>query len=116
MPVSSATMAVADGGGSLAITEMTTGMSASGMETYLENIKAEILTNVQGQLDTARDNINNKLKQAWVGQSEERFEQLLTKAVDDVKVELEAEYNALAARIGELQNDYYNQENALIAE
>lgn len=39
-----------DGTGELSINEMSTGMSASGMEQYLENIKAEILTNVSEKL------------------------------------------------------------------
>ena len=100
----------------LGIGEMTTGMSASGMEQYLENIKAEILTSVTEKLDTARDEIIKSLKTAWVGQSEQRFETLLTDAVEDVKTELNAEYNALASRINELENNYFNQENALISE
>ncbi|HIQ64446.1 MAG TPA: hypothetical protein IAC85_01780 [Candidatus Faecenecus gallistercoris] len=102
--------------GDLSINEMTTGMSVAGMEQYLENIKAEVLTSVTNQLDTARDEIIKSLKTAWVGQSEERFETLLTDAVEDVKTELNAEYNALASRISELENNYFNQENALISE
>ncbi len=105
-----------DGTGELAINEMSTGMSVAGMQDYLENIKAEILTNVTNQLDTARDEITKSVRTAWVGQSEERFETLLTDAVDDVKTELTAEYNALASRLNELQNNYFNQENALISE
>lgn len=102
--------------GELSIGEMTTGMSAAGMEQYLENIKAEILTKVTSQLDTARDEIIKSLRTAWVGQSEQRFETLLADAVEDLKTELNAEYNALASRIRELENNYFNQENALISE
>ena len=102
--------------GELSINEMSTGMSAAGMAQYLENIRAEILTNVSEKLDTARDEIIKSLKTAWVGQSEQRFETLLTDAVEDVKTELNAEYNALASRMSELENNYFNQENALISE
>lgn len=107
-----------DGGsnGELTISEMTTGMSSGGMQQYLENIKAEILTSVTEKLDTARDEINKSLRTAWVGQSEQRFETLLTDAVENLKTELKAEYNALESRLNELQNNYFNQENALISE
>ena len=102
--------------GELSINEMSIGMSVAGMQDYLENIKAEILTNVTNQLDTARDEITKSVRTAWVGQSEQRFETLLSEAVEDLKVELNAEYNALASRLNELQNNYFNQENALISE
>lgn len=105
-----------EGSGELTISEMSTGMSTTGMQEYLDQIKAEILTDISNQLDTAREEIIKVLKTAWVGQSEERFETLLTDAVDDVKTELTAEYNALASRLNELQNNYFNQENALISE
>ena len=105
-----------DGTGELSINEMSTGMSVAGMQDYLENIKAEILTNVTNQFDTARDEITKSVRTAWVGQSEQRFETLLSEAIEDLKVELNAEYNALASRLNELQNNYFNQENALISE
>ena len=105
-----------EGSGELTIGEMSTGMSSTGMQEYLDQIKAEILTDISNQLDTAREEIIKVLKTAWVGQSEERFETLITTAVENVKTDLNAEYNALEARLNELTNNYYNQENALISE
>lgn len=102
--------------GELSIGDMSTGMSTAGMEQYLENIKAGILTKVTSQLDTASEEIIKVLRTAWVGPSEQRFETLLTDTVDDLKTELTAEYDALASRISELENNYVNQENALIPE
>ncbi len=101
---------------SLGIGDLDIGVSSSGMNTYKENLKTQILTTMSENLDTEYQNIVTAVDGGWVGVSCDRFKEQLQAEIDLIKSDLTAEYNDLDARLSELANYYYNQDENMIGE
>jgi uncharacterized protein YukE len=98
---------------SITIDNLDIGVSAAGTEAYLENLKASLLTEVSTKIDDV-EAITSALNSAWQGESRDKFDARFEKMREDIKSDLEAEYNDLAARLSELTNSYLHQDSNMI--
>lgn len=92
---------------------MTEGISADGMATLLENLKASILTEVAQQLEDTAE-METAFKSGWQGEARDAYLENFKKAITAVKDDLEAEYNDLVQKFQELQENYFNADKNLV--
>ena len=97
----------------IGIDEMTIGVDKGGIESYKEQLKADLLTSVSDQLDSSQEAIVTAIKAGWRGASEEKFERDLDEAIKAIKRDLKEEYDDVSARIDDLQSYYYAEDSKL---
>ncbi len=97
----------------IGISEMTIGVSSQGVEDYSESIRVEVLQNLSQTLDEEVAKVKTSLAQAWTGESEQVFEELLDKQVTVIKEDMESEYNDLNKKLVNLIGYYKNQDKKL---
>ena len=51
-----------------------------------------------------------QLRKAWIGQSEQKFEEEFSQVISKMQEQLSKEYQAILTRFTELKNDYLNQD------
>ncbi len=103
------------GATNMSIGDMTMGVDHSGMDTYREGLKTEVLTNTKTKIEdvsTVETDINN----AWQGVSRDRFLESFKQVREQIAQDLEAEYNDLEARLNELEYMYYQQDEHMLEE
>lgn len=94
----------------LTINEMTTGLDINGVSTYLEQMRTDLIENVSSQLTNTQNNVLDAVRDAWVGQSEKKFEEEFSEVINKMKEQLSKEYQAIITRFTELKNNYLNQD------
>ena len=106
------TTAMSSGASDTGISDLTVGISKSGMEAYIQQLKADLLdTSVEKINDTS--NMLNAINSGWQGASRDNFISDFNAAREAIANDLIAEYNDLAARLQELQDNYFKQDSEL---
>lgn len=98
----------------LSIDVLDIGVSKQGMEQYMEALKIELLDSVKEKLNTEFDAIMIEINKGWQGSSRDRFEEKFRKQIGHIKNDLEDEYKDLSARLVELANFYYKQDESML--
>lgn len=88
---------------------MTEGISKEGIENLVEVMQTELLKGVSEKLKET-EGITTALKAGWQGLSRDKFLEDMSKAIDGVIADLEAEYSDLMKRLSELVQSYYEQD------
>jgi len=97
----------------MSLDTMTEGISVHGMREFTDLLKAKLLTGVSEKLE-ATSGINDALKAGWQGHSRDVFIEKLTGAINAVKNDLSVEYSDLMNRLGELMDNYYEQDKKMM--
>lgn len=100
--------------GNLGIDSLTTGISSSGMENYIEGLKAEYITTTEELIDDI-SNIQNIIDNGWQGVAKDNFMSQFEKARNNVKEDLRKEYDNLVARLNELQAQYFEADSNMVS-
>lgn len=100
--------------GKIGIEDLDIAISETGIEDYMDQLKIEILDDMETALETERDAIIEKVSAGWIGKSEEAFENQLKREINDIKDDLKDEYKDLKARLMDLANFYYNQDEKMM--
>jgi len=95
------------------LAEMTEGLSAKGMEAYLEALKANLLVKVADTLDTT-DELEAAINKGWQGVSRDKFMTQFNTAIKNTKEDLAQEYADLVNKLSELAQSYYAQDANMI--
>lgn len=100
----------------LGMDSLSIGVSTSGMDTYREQLKADLLDKTVEKLNAELDAILQVINTGWQGVARDRFEKQLRDMCDKIGADLSAEYADLSARLDELQAFYFEQDQKLIVE
>lgn len=95
------------------IQELTTAIDSQGMQSYFESLKLHLLTEVVEDLEDTAE-IENAINTGWQGVARDNFLTNLSKQITSIEEDLEKEYNNVEARMGELQSDYFNQDQNMV--
>lgn len=93
--------------------DLTIGVSKAGMDSYIENLKLEIITNTIQKMDNIQA-IEAAINKGWQGESRDKFLTLFKKQRDLIKEDLKKEYKDLEFRLQELEASYYKQDKEML--
>lgn len=96
----------------IGIEDLDIGISKRGMDEYKKSLKTIVLKNTGDKLDDA-DQLIEAIKAMWQGESCEAFLKDFKTARNNMKKDLEAEYEDLEARLNELEGNYFEQDRRL---
>lgn len=82
----------------LTIADLSIGTDKAGTETYLEDIKAQVLTNVKEKINDFGA-VETAIKGAWQGVSRDRFLEVFEGRREKTCAALEAEYEDIKLKI-----------------
>lgn len=99
----------------LGIDSLTIGVSRSGMDAYREELKMEVIQTTKELIDDYAD-VETAINNCWQGVSRDRFLDKFKNTREQIKNDLDAEYNDLNARLEELEYMYYQQDSNMIME
>lgn len=100
------------GDSSLDIKNATTGISKSGMKTYVSNVNVAVIDETIKKLrDTG--GISDAVEAAWAGKSKEAFLKALDKSIQRIIEDLEKERDNLNAKFDNLEYSYLSQDEKL---
>ena len=91
------------------------GVSKKGMETYLTNLKAELLTDSKKKLEDVKA-IQAAVDAGWQGIARDKFFVDFEQAINNIIKHLESEYGDLQSRLVEMANSYYSQDTNMYVE
>ncbi len=100
--------------GKIGIEDLDIAISETGIEDYMDQLKIEILDDMETALEAERDAIIEKVSAGWIGKSEEAFEKQLKEEIESIEEDLKEEYKDLKARLKDLANFYYNQDEKMM--
>lgn len=92
---------------------MTEGISVQGMRDFTDFINAKLLKGVSSKLEETKG-IVTALNSGWQGESRDVFINNFEKGIKQVQKDLNTEYKDLMKRLGELMDDYFNQDKKMI--
>ena len=92
---------------------VTEGIDKDGIKTYMEELKLELLDSVKEKID-AKDAVEDKINAGWQGVARDNFLRQFATQRNRIKDDLEKEYLDLIARIHEIQNFYFKQDQAMV--
>lgn len=98
----------------LGVSELDIGISGNGMYEYAQTI-ASNMEKVKDAVDEYQS-FEQAINNAWQGVSRDRFMEQFYKVTESLKEQLDLEYADLMARLTELQENYYKQDEALLDE
>ena len=104
---------VGAGAQSMTFDGVTEGIDRDAMQTYLENLKIELLDTVKEQIDNVEDIIGT-INSGWQGASRDAFLKQFAAARGRIKDDLSKEYSDLMTRFQELEEFYYKQDELLM--
>lgn len=102
-------------GENLGIDSLTIGVSHAGMDAYRDALRMEILQTTRDLIDDVAD-VETSINNCWQGVSRDRFLEAFQQTREQIKNDLDAEYNDLDARLSELEYAYYQQDSNMIVE
>lgn len=97
------------------IGSMTMGVSASGMSGYRDQLKLSILVETKEKLQDVTG-IQSSIDAGWQGESRDRFLEDFGVQIETIMDDLEAEYFDLEARLDELEDNYFKQDENMVAD
>lgn len=93
--------------------DVSQGISKEGMQQYMENLQADLLTKVNEKLEET-DGISQAIARGWQGQSRDKFLDQFEKGIRAVQSDLQSEYSDLMMRLSELTSNYYSQDAKMV--
>ena len=99
----------------LGINDLSIGVSTSGLQAYLDELRASLLTEVESKIDDYTT-VKSALDKGWQGVSRDNFETNFQEMREKVKEDLRLEYSNLHARIEELAYNYVQQDKNMIVD
>ena len=103
------------GSENLGIDSLTVGIDKKGMINYREHLRIEVIKNTQEKIDDY-SGVVNAITDCWQGESRDRFLRSFRDMRERIKNDLEQEYNDLEARLKDLENMYFKQDQNMIIE
>lgn len=101
------------GSSNMDIGDMTEGISAKGMEEYIESLKAYLLVETTKIInDTSA--LESAINAGWQGQSRDKFIEKFNEARSAISDDLKKEFKDLNNRLAELQINYFAQDSKMI--
>ena len=100
------------GSSDLSIEDLTTGISKSGMEQFQEDIKINILVNISEKIEDVAE-LEAAINAGWQGASRDRFLKDFKEVRKAIIADLKEEYKDVEARLEEVKNNYFRQDNNL---
>lgn len=97
----------------MSLETMTEGISVQGMREFSETIKANLLNGVTEKLYDTKG-IEEALKIGWQGQSRAVFISQFQTGIQKIEKDLQTEYYDLMKRLGELMDNYFEQDNKMM--
>ena len=97
----------------LGIETLTIGVSRDGMRTYRDELNHIVLKETQSRLDDVTD-FEGAINQCWQGQSRDKFLKDFKEDREKIKRDLKEEYKDLEARLEELENQFFAQDDRLM--
>lgn len=94
---------------------LTTGIDATGMTNYVDQLKIELLDTVKEKINDVAE-LQAALDKGWQGNSLDKFKEHFNSMTEQICTDLQAEYDDLVARLSDLQSAYFNVDNNLIQE
>lgn len=98
-----------------AISEMSYGYDSTGVSNYLEDIKAELLTQAQADIEDV-SSIETACNTHWEGKSKDAFLVNLKKDAKHVSDQFGVLYNVLVSEVNSVQAAMANKDEELIIE
>lgn len=93
--------------------DVSQGISIKGMEEYIQNLQADLLTKVNEKLEDT-DAMSQAIARGWQGQSRDNFLVSFERGIRAVQSDLQAEYSDLMYRLSELTKNYYDQDKNMV--
>ena len=100
------------GSSSLNITDATTGVSKQGMQKYIDDINAKVITETIKLLDETGD-IADAVHKSWSGESAEKFLMAFADSISRIKEDLKNEEQNLLSKLQALQFSYIQQDRMM---
>lgn len=94
------------------ISDLTMGVSKSGMAKYKEDLKTNVLVKVSDKINDVTTVIT-AIEAGWQGISRDNFLTDFAAARGSICADLKEEYNDLQARLEELEDSYFRQDASL---
>lgn len=95
------------------IADMTIGISHKGMETYLDELKVEILDDMTTVINDTQE-LENAINNGWQGQSRDKWMAKFNSMRKNIVSDLNKEYYDLLHRLEELEDNYFAQDAKMI--
>ena len=92
---------------------VTEGINRDAMKTYIDNLKLELLDNVEEAIDKV-DDVLKTIDSGWQGVARDKFLNQFATQRSRIKDDLKKEYLDLLARLKELQDFYYKQDQNML--
>lgn len=102
------------GGADVGIADLTEGISHAGMEAYLEELKATVLTETINVINNEADALQNAINVGWQGRARDVFFDKFNTVRSNIAEDLTQEYYDLVARLQELEDNYFNQDKKML--
>lgn len=99
----------------LGIGELSTGIDSKGMDSYLESLKAELITKTAEKINNITD-IQGVIDAGWQGIAKERFMKAFETQREAVITDLGKEYANLLTRLSEVQTEYFQTDMQMLDE
>ena len=99
----------------IGISELTTGVDRSGMESYIESLRLHLITEVFQDIDDVSA-IEATINAGWQGVSKDRFLDQFKTMREQIKEDLQKEFINTTNRLYELQSNYFKQHENMMME
>ncbi len=97
----------------IGIGDMTTGIDKDGMDKYIENLRLNLLEEVQKTINDVTE-IENVIKAGWQGVACENFLKNFATAREKICDDLSNEFEDVKNRLSELQANYFVQDENMV--
>lgn len=101
------------GSENLGIADLSIGISASGMESYKEALKAELLISSKEKINNFAE-VEAALNRGWQGAALDKFKVQFQTTATKICEDLDKEYQDLDNRLTDIQSAYFNADNNII--
>lgn len=102
-----------DGATNATIGDLSIAVDKNGMEAYRGNLRVKLIVECETKLDDT-EALVTAINAGWQGISRDKFLKALNKEIEDVKNDLEREYQDLNNRLIELESYYYKQDQEMV--
>ena len=97
----------------MSLSTMTEGISVEGMRDLKDGIYQKLVVAVGNKLSETKG-IENAIRANWQGEARDIFLQNFAKSISAVKQDINAEYNDLLRKLGELLDNYFLEDKKMV--
>lgn len=97
----------------LEIANLDIGFSVEGLEEYKSKLQIDLIEGTSEKLNNTQT-MFQVINAGWQGTSRDKFITEFNDTISKIITDLQAEYEDLQARLGEIQNNYFEQDNNLM--